>query len=157
MYVLSEDVYGNLVTTNNTIKNNLKTWLNNFRMMNDTIDIVDPYVINLGINFVAKIKIGADKYSTLNQAINQLKRRFKEKFYIGEQVSITDIYAELKRVDGILDVTKVQLINKTGVNYSGVNLDIDRNLSPDGTYLIIPRNAVAEIKYPDTDIIGKFK
>jgi len=157
MYILSEDLYGHLITTNTTIKNNLKTWINNFRMMNDTVDIVDPYVINLGINFVAKAKIGADKFDTLNQAVNRLKSRFKEKFYIGEQISITDIYAELKKVDGILDVTNVQLINKTGVNYSSVTLDINKNLSPDGTYLIVPRNAIIEFKYPETDIIGKFK
>ena len=157
MYILSEDLYGHLITTNTTIKNNLKTWINNFRMMNDTVDIVDPYVINLGINFVAKAKIGADKFDTLNQAVNRLKSRFKEKFYIGEQISITDIYAELKKVDGILDVTNVQLINKTGVNYSSVALDINKNLSPDGTYLIVPRNTIIEFKYPETDIIGKFK
>jgi len=157
MYILSEDLYGNLVTTNDTIKNNLKTWINNFRMMNDTVDIVDPYIINLGINFVAKVKIGADKFFTLNQAINNLKKLYKEKFYIGEQFMITDVYNSLKKVDGILDVTNVKITNKTGLNYSSVMLDLDKNLSPDGTYIIVPKNAVVEIKYPDTDIIGKFK
>ena len=41
-------------SSNNTIKNNLKTWLNQYKMLNDTIDILDPYIINIGINFVVK-------------------------------------------------------------------------------------------------------
>ena len=157
MYVMSTDPFGKLIVTNDTIKNNLKTWVNNFRMINDTVDIIDPYIINLGINFAARIKIGADKYSVLAAAVAQLKKQYSEHFYIGEQLSITNIYEELKKVDGILDVTNVQVINKTGVNYSSVTLDINRNLSPDGTYIMVPKNAILEIKYPDTDIIGKIK
>jgi hypothetical protein len=157
MYVMSTDPFGKLITTNDTIKNNLKTWINNFRMINDTVDIIDPYIINLGINFAARIKIGADKYSVLGAAVSQLRKQYSEHFYIGEQLSITDIYQELKKVDGILDVTNVQVINKTGTNYSSVTLDINKNLSPDGTYIMVPKNAILEIKYPATDIIGKIK
>tara|TARA_R110000824_G_scaffold261261_1_gene449861 strand:- start:2301 stop:4097 length:1797 start_codon:yes stop_codon:yes gene_type:complete len=157
MYVMSTDPFGKLIATNDTIKNNLKTWINNFRMINDTVDIIDPYIINLGINFAARIKIGADKYSVLGAAVSQLKKQYSEHFYIGEQLSITDIYQELKKVDGILDVTNVQVINKTGTNYSSVSLDINKNLSPDGTYIMVPKNAILEIKYPATDIIGKIK
>ena len=157
MYVMSTDPFGKLIVTNDTIKNNLKTWINNFRMINDTVDIIDPYIINLGINFAARIKIGADKYSVLGAAVSQLRKQYSEHFYIGEQLSITDIYQELKKVDGILDVTNVQVINKTGTNYSSVTLDINKNLSPDGTYIMVPKNAILEIKYPATDIIGKIK
>ena len=54
MYVISEDQFGKLTATNLTIKNNLKTWLNHYRMINDTIDILDPFIINLGIEFQVK-------------------------------------------------------------------------------------------------------
>ena len=49
MYVVSEDSNGKLAKTNSTIKNNLKTWVDNYRMINDTVDILDPYIINIGI------------------------------------------------------------------------------------------------------------
>ena len=67
MYVISEDQRGLLIKTNSTIKNNLKTWLNNYRMLNDTIDILDPYIVNLGIDFVVRPQANADKFDVLNQ------------------------------------------------------------------------------------------
>ena len=155
MYVVSEDVFGKLVTTNDTIKKNLKTWLNHYRMINDTVDIIDPYVINLGIDFVAKISTGVNKFSVLQNAIDKLKSYYSEGFYIGEAFYISDVYKALKEVDGILDVTKVKILNKSGVNYSSATLDINDNLAPDGNYLVVPKNAIVEIKYPETDIKGK--
>jgi len=55
----------------------------------------------------------------------------------------------------LLDVLTVKIVNKTGTNYSYANIDINENLSPDGSYLIVPANALVEIKYPTTDIRGK--
>ena len=66
MYVVSEDSQGLLTTTNGTIKKNLKTWLNNYRMINDTIDILDPYIVNVGVSFVLKGATGIDKYILLD-------------------------------------------------------------------------------------------
>jgi len=52
---------------------------------------------------------------------------------------------------------KVRLLPKTGTNYSGASIDINRNLSPNGNQLIVPKNAIIEIKFPATDIRGKAK
>ena len=68
-----------------------------------------------------------------------------------------NIYNELKNVKGVLDVLKVNFRIQSGTNYSGASIDINRNLSPDGNELIIPKNAIAEMKYPATDIRGKAK
>ena len=69
MYVISEDPAGFLIASNSVIKNNLKTWLNGYRMINDTIDILDPYIINVGIDFVIRASIGEDKSTVLAKAI----------------------------------------------------------------------------------------
>lgn len=157
MYVISEDEFGNLIETNSTIKKNLKTWLNQYRMINDTIDILDPFIINLGIQFVVKGSSGANKYTLLQRCIRALKDKYQTCYYIGEAFYISDVYSELKNVDGVLDVVKVKLVNKTGAEYSSVTIDINDNLSPDGDYLIVPKNAVVEIKYPMTDIEGRIR
>jgi len=157
LYVISEDVYGNLIETNSTIKNNIKTWLNNYRMINDTIDIMDPYIVNLGIDFVVKSNQGADKFEVLNGCINTLTAKFKQKHFIGESISISEIYNILGKVTGVLDVQKVQLNNKIGGSYADTNLDIRKNLSPDGGSLVIPKNVIVEIKFPTSDIKGKIK
>ena len=155
LYVVSEDSQGKLTTTNTTIKNNLKTWLNQYRMMNDTIDILDPYILNLGIEFTMKAQAGTNKYALLDKATTALTSKFTTGFFIGEAFYISDVYSELKKVEGILDVLTVKLSAKTGGNYSSANIDINTNLSPDGSYLMVPANAIVEIKFPTTDIKGK--
>ncbi len=157
MYVISEDKFGKLTKTNSAIKNNLKIWLNQYRMISDTIDILDPYVINLGIDFSIRANIGADKFATVNKCIDKLTSLYEGGFFIGESITMSDIYTQLKGVPGVLDVINVRLLPKTGINYSGVSIDINKNLSPNGNQLIIPKNAIVEIKFPATDIRGKAK
>tara|TARA_R100000008_G_scaffold372_1_gene304 strand:- start:17653 stop:19449 length:1797 start_codon:yes stop_codon:yes gene_type:complete len=154
MYVVSEDSFGNLTKTNSTIKKNLKVWLNQYRMLNDTIDIIDPFIVNLGIQFMIKALPGSDKYTTLDKCVESLREHFDTKLFIGEPLYISDIYSILKEVDGVLDVIKAKFVSKTGTNYSSATIDINKNLSPEGDYLIIPQNAIAEIKFPETDIKG---
>jgi hypothetical protein len=157
MYVISEDKFGKLTTTNSTIKNNLKTWLNHYRMISDTIDILDAYIVNLGIEFVIKPSAGTDKFSLLDAAIRELKSHYNTKFYIGEPLYISDIYKVLKSVTGVLDVTKVKIVNKNTSEYASTNFDINSNMSPDGGYLIAPANVVFEIKFAEVDIKGKIR
>tara|TARA_Y100000310_G_scaffold169425_1_gene169467 strand:- start:1828 stop:3624 length:1797 start_codon:yes stop_codon:yes gene_type:complete len=155
LYIVSEDSQGKLIKTNSTIKDNVKTWLNQYRMINDTIDILDPYILNIGIEFTIKAATGTDKFVLLDNAVNALADKYSTPYYIGEPFYISDIYSELKNVTGLLDVLTVKLVNKTGANYSFANIDINDNLSPDGSYLVVPANALVEIKYPSTDIRGK--
>jgi len=157
MYVVSEDSFGNLTATNSTIKTNIKTWLNGYRMINDTIDILDPFIINVGIDFVIRPSIGEDRNQVLAAAIDALGAKFQESFFIGEPLYISDIYQVLKGVTGVLDVLKVQIINKSGGQYSPVAFEINKNLSPDGGYLITPSNAIFELKFPSVDIKGKIR
>ena len=155
MYVISENKRGKLVNSNSTIKTNLKTWLNQHRMINDTIDILDAYIINIGIEFVIKATAGADRSAVLVSAVQALRSKFSEGFFIGEPVYISDIYSELKKNQNILDVIKVKITNKNGGQYSYVSFDVNRNLSPEGSYLIAPKNAIFELKFPEVDIKGK--
>ena len=157
MYIISEADTGKLIKSNVTIKNNLKTWLNHYRMMNDTIDILDAHILNLGVDFIVRPTTGVDKYALLAACVRQLQTKFEEGFYIGEPVNISDIYSELKKVTGVLDVSSVKLTNKASANYSNVNININKNLSPDGSYLIVPKNVVVEVKFPAVDIKGKVR
>lgn len=158
MYVISENEFGKLSKTNDTVKKNLKTWLNSYRMINDTVDILDPYIINLGIDFVVKTVATVDKTRLMSECLSAIKERYSdEAFFIGEHFSISDVYAVLKNVDDVLDVIKVKINNKSGGNYSQVNFDINKNLSPAGDMLVCPKNAIFEIKFFETDIKGKIR
>jgi len=157
MYVVSENTSGKLTLANATIKNNLKTWINQYRMINDTIDILDPYILNFGINFIVKPKKMSDKFIVMDQCVEALKENFSQPLFIGEALYISDIYEVLKNVSGVLDVIKVTLTSKSGGEYSTASIDINKNISTDGSYLAVPKNAILELKFPDTDIIGKVR
>jgi len=157
MYVISEDDFGNLVKSNTTIKNNLKTWVNHYRMLSDTVDIIDAFIINFGIEFVVRPTLNVDKFDLLNACVNALQEQYSLQYFIGENINVANIYSTLSKVRGVLDVSSVKIVNKNGSNYSGVSFNINQNTSPDGSYIIIPKNAVAELKFPTVDIKGKIR
>jgi hypothetical protein len=157
MYVVSEDTSGKLIKANSTIKNNLKTWINQYRMINDTVDILDPYILNFGINFVVRPQMAADKFEVLDKCIDALTEHYTEPFFVGEPIYISEIYEVLKKVDGVLDVSKVKITSNSGGTYSSSAININENLSPDGSYIIAPNNAIFELKYPEEDITGKIR
>ena len=157
LYLLSEDSDGNFVLSNQVIKNNLKTWLNNYRMINDTIDVLDPKIINIKIRFVANVDYSQDKFEALNVAIEEIQKMFKMKMDIGEPIYITKIYDVLNNLDEIVDVTNVKITNAAGDKYSSDTINIDNYISADGRILYAPENAVYELKYPNIDIKGTIK
>jgi len=157
LYILSESTTGHLTQASATLKNNLKIWLNKNKMINDTIDIVDAYVANVGIDFEIIHDLNYNKYDVLNSCIDVLVKRFSDPLYIGEPLYITDVYNYLNDVIGVVDTTKVTIMSKQGGLYSDVFLDMDDLLSPDGRYVQAPDNVAFEIRYPTTDIQGAVK
>lgn len=157
IYVISNDENGKLVATNQTIKENLKVWLNKNRMINDTIDILDAKIVNFAIEFEVIGDLERDKYDTLTACNNALKKEFSIVRDVGENFFITDIYSALKKVKGVVDVTSVKVKLKTGGVYSDIRFNIEENKSSDGRYINIPENVIVEIKFPDSDIKGSIK
>jgi hypothetical protein len=157
MYVISENSAGNLVQTNTVIKQNLKNWLNNNRMVNDTIDILDAKIVNIGINFSVISTTDSDKYDVLQSCYLALIAKYNIKFEISEPFSISDIYTTLNKLDGVSDVVNVEIVNKTGAPYSTTRLDIQSQTSPDGRYINVPSNVILEILDSASDIKGTIR
>ena len=157
MYVISEDNDGSLITTNQTIKENLKIWLQQGKMVNDTIDILDAKIINLGIDFVVAGDLEINKYDILNNCISVLRDEISKKEEVGESFSITRIHKRLQKAIGVVDVIKVRIYQKKGGNYSDVRIDIDSLITPDGRFINCPQNVIFEIKYPNQDLRGSVK
>lgn len=156
LFLLSQASNGTLTSTHTTIKNNLKTWLNSKRMMNDTIDILDAKIVNFGIEFeaISNRENEKNKIFIKSKAISTLKSEFSDKFEIGEPLYLTRIYNTLNKIKEISDVTKVKIFHLEGGNYSDIIFDFDSFMSLDGRYLSVPKNCVLEIKYFSKDIRG---
>jgi hypothetical protein len=157
MYILSEDQNGKLTTANTVLKNNLKTWLSNYKGMNDIIDVFDAKVVNFGIDFTILADRDKDTRDVMFAAIDEIKDYFSETAYIGEPIYLSNIYDVLNKTTGVIDVKKVSIFPKTGDNYSSDTFDFDLMMSKDGTYLKAPKNVVFELKYPNQDIKGVVK
>jgi len=154
MYIISEDATGDLASSNDSLKSNLKMWLNKNRMITDSIDILDAKVINFGIEFEAVGKMSQDNSDVLSAAITALGNKFGKSYDISENFYISDIYSTLKDVEGILDVISAKIVLKIGGNYSETYFDFQQETSVDGRMIKIPQNAVLELKYPNVDIKG---
>ena len=158
MFVLSEDSDGNLSQANTTLKQNLKTWLDRYKMINDTIDILDGKIINFGIRYEIIADLNSNRFDLLDKCNQKLLDKFLNiKFSLGESIYISDALRLLNEVPGVTDTIKVEFYNIFGGAYSNYVYDIDSNISFDGRYLNIPQDAAAEILFPSTDIVGVVK
>jgi hypothetical protein len=155
IYILSENNNGDLTQSGSGLKKNVKTWLSNYKMINDTIDILDGRIVNLGIQFKALSDINFSKFEVLQQATLELRREMASvKYNLGEPFRISDILRVLKNTEGVLDVQSVRITRQIGRDYSDYYYDIDSNITPDGRLITIPEFAAFEIKNPVKDIVG---
>ena len=154
LYILSESSNGKLIQANNSLKQNLKIWLNNVRMINDTIDVLDAKVVDIGIEFFVIANQEFNRYDVLQECIGALQRKFSQPFYIGEPFFITDVYNELNKLASVADVENVKINRKAGSRYSNTTVNIDHMMSSDGRYLNVPKNVCLQIKYFRNDIKG---
>lgn len=155
LYIVSEDENGNLTESTDTLKKNLKTYLSNYKMINDTIDIMDARIVNIGLHIDIVAEEQTNKYEVLQKAIDAIKfENLTSKYDISEPFRTSDIFKTLKNVDGILDVISISVKRKSGSLYSTFSYDIEGNTSPDGRLVLAQDNVIFEIKYPDSDIVG---
>lgn len=158
LYVLSYNSDKQLVVANNTLKSNLVTYLNQYRMVTDAINIRDAFYINIGINFDISILSGYSNKEILTNCISTLKDYFNtDKWQINQPITISDITSKLLQVRGVQSIIKLEIINKqdpTGNTYSQYGYDI-AGATRNGNIYPSLDPAIFEIRYPDTDIQGR--
>lgn len=155
LYILSEDSDGNLVESTDSLKTNLKNHLLGYKMINDTIDILNAKIVNIGFNIDIIAEEERNKYDVLQNAIDAIKFDvLSRKYDIGEPIRVSDVFKSLKNVDGVLDVISVTVKRKSGSRYSSFSYNVKGNTSPDGRLVLSAEDIAFEVKYPDSDIIG---
>ena len=155
IYVISVDNLSNLTPANALVKSNLRTWLSRYKMINDTIDILDAKIVNFGIEFNIVTDSIYDRTEILNKALTEVQLLFTNtKMEIGESISISNIYNTLNKVTGVIDTTSVKIIQKFGGVYSSNVIDLDALTTFDGKNINAPKNVIYEVKYPSIDIKG---
>ena len=164
MYTLGFDANKKLSSLNQTVKENLKTYLSQYRLVTDAVNIKDAYVINIAVNFAILTKSEFAKNEVLLKCVAAVKDFFDiDRWQIGQPIVLSDIAYELSLVDGVASVVppvdsdtviKIENKYKAGEGYSGNFYDI-KNSMIDGVLYPALDPSIFEIKYPNTDIKGK--
>ena len=157
IYVLSQNLNGNLVNASNSLKNNLKTYINQYRMIGDSIDIKDAFVINIGVNFEIITEPNYNNNQVLTDCIVELKDFFNiNNWQINQPIILRDLTNILNSVAGVQTVNNISINNKVGTTsgYSQYAYDISGALQ-NGTIFPSLDPSIFEVKFPDVDIIGR--
>lgn len=158
MYILAYDTNKKLTTAATTLKQNLATYLNQYRMVTDAINIKDAFYINVGLNFDIVVQSGYNNNTVITDCIVALKNFFSiDKWNINQPIVISDITSLLLQVNGVQSVTKVEIVNKqddTGVTYSKYAYDI-HGATRQGNIYPSMDPSIFEVRYPDLDIQGR--
>jgi len=158
MYILAFDSNKKLITATSTLKQNLVSYINQYRMVTDAINIKDAFYINIGVNFDINVKSGFNNNDVITNCIISLKNFFNiNNWSINQPIITPDILSTLLSVDGVQSVTKIEIINKqdsTGATYSQYAYDIP-GATRQGVIYPSLDPSIFEVRYPDTDIQGR--
>ena len=167
MYLLGYDVDKKLVALNRAVKQNLKVYLSQYRILTDAINIKDGYVINIGVKFDIIVKRGYNKNDVLFKAIQKVKEFFApDKWQMNQPIVLGDLAYQISLVDGVVSLVPpevnnpnrdlILIENKHSVQngYSGNVYDV-RTASQEGVIYPSLDPSIFELKFPNSDIEGK--
>ena len=157
LYVLSQDINGFLTTASAALKQNLVTYLSQYRIVNDSINIKDAFIVNIGVNFEIISLPNYNSNNVLFLCINALKTYFNTKnWQINQPIIMRDLYLLLDAIEGVQTVKNIQITNLAGTNlgYSQYSYDINGATINNIIYPSVDP-CIFEVKYPDSNIQGK--
>jgi hypothetical protein len=158
MYILAYNSDKQLTNATNNLKDNLSTYINEYRMVTDAVNIKNAFYINIGINFDITTAAGSNNNEVISSCILTLQDHFNiDKWQINQPIILSDITSKLLRVKGVQSVVKVEIINKQdsiGTTYSLYGYDIPGATSNGIIYPSLDPS-IFEVRYPNTDIQGR--
>jgi len=157
LYVLSLNSQGQLDYATETLKNNLRTYISQYRMIGDNIEIRDAFIINIGVDFDIIVLPEYNNNEVLLACITALKDYFQtSKWQINQPIFLKDLYILLDKIKGVQTVKNVAISNKAGTTsgYSQYAYDITGATQSQVIYPSLDPS-IFEVRYPNTDIKGR--
>ena len=157
LYCLSYDKFRHLRQPSEALKNNLKTYLSQYRMINDAVSIKNGYVINIGVDFEIIVLPNFNSNEVILSCISLLTLFFNiNNWQINQPIIIRDIYQLLDTVAGVQTVKNVYFnnLNNPDDGYSEYGYDVE-GATIDGVLYPSIDPSIFEVKYPNQDIKGR--
>jgi hypothetical protein len=157
LYVLGLDFNGNLAIPSQNLINNLITYLQNYRMLTDSIKIKPAYIINIGVNYDIVLRPNYNPQDVLARTLLAVQNFFLiDNWQINQPIILSNLYTAIDSIEGVQTVKNIEIVNKSGVvnGYSKYSYDI---IGATNNKVIYPSldPSIFEVKYPNTDIQGR--
>jgi len=157
LFCLGLDNNNNFTIPSNTLKKNLRTYLSQYRIIGDNIEIRNAFIINIEVNFEIIVLPGFNNNEVILACIEELKLYFnKDKWQINQPIQLRDLYILLDKISGVQTVKNIIISNKSGTtsDYSQYSYDIKGATQNQVIYPSLDPS-IFEIKFPNQDIKGK--
>jgi len=155
LYVLGYDVNKKLSTLNQGVKENLKTYLNEYRLLTDGVNIMNGLVINIGVEFEIRVYSGYNKREVLVAVVNEITDYFNiDNWSFNMPINISEIELLIAGIEGVQSVPNVEIVNKCLGNYSVNSYNIQDATKGKMVYPSLDPS-IFEIRFPAKDIRGR--
>jgi len=157
LYMLAQNADGHFIDSNQALLENLRTYLSQYRMLTDAVNIKSAFIINLGINFEVIPKPNINSNEVVLKCIARLKVLLhNDRMQINGPLNISSIVSDLDSIDGVQSIPTFEFVNLHSSNkgYSGNQYDINSAIKNNILYPSLDPS-IFEIKYPNADIKGK--
>ncbi len=158
LFLITRNDVGNLTLPSEVIKNNIETYMKNFKSFSDTIRITNGRIINIGVDFTIVPMADVNESQAMMDCILVLQRYFDTaRSNFNDSIVISDIQSRLQNLSSVRAVPTLNITNRVGVvegrGYSGTQFNIKANTT--SGIVKLPQDAVWELKYPNFDIISR--
>ncbi len=155
LYLLGYNSEKKLAVLNRAVKENLKTYLSEYRLLTDGVNILDGYIINIGVDFEIRCYGGYNKREVLAKCIRELSSYFSiDNFTFNMPINISEAELVVAGVEGVSSVPKFEIVNKCLGNYSSHSYNISDATKNKMVYPSLDPS-VFEVKFPNKDIKGR--
>jgi hypothetical protein len=158
LYMLGYNQSGKLTTLNSLVKKNVQSYLSKYRMLTDQVNIVDSFIVNIGVSFDITVYKGYNLQDVLAICLDEIRAYFNvRKWQINQPIKLSDLRVLVVAQEGVQSVNNLEITNKyffkDGRDYQNYRYDIAEAIVDDVLYPSLDP-CIFEIRYPETDIVG---
>jgi hypothetical protein len=157
LFCLSQNATGQLDYASDLLKKNLRTYLSQYRIIGDNIEIKDAFIINIGVDFEIIVLPEYNNNEVLLACITSFQEYFNiNNWQINQPIFLRDLYIRLDRIKGVQTIKSINISNKAGttLGYSEYAYDIAGATQNQVIYPSLDPS-IFEVRYPNLDIKGK--
>lgn len=158
--LLSYDTSGKLTNiVSNTLRQNVATYLSNYRMMNDYISILSASVIDLSIDVAIVLDSAQNSGQVIADVVDRISTYFNPQIReLGQNVNLSELKSIVQNQNGVLTVASIDIFNNVGGQYSSAETSMEysnpetRQIKPVDDTIFAEPSQVYQIRYPQKDI-----